>query len=94
MLSLFFIDAVEQYRSYDCGRHSDQRKVCRDVRGRIPQGRGQAEYQTLFKDVDLKSDAEEVHDGYFSIDKKGNGPTQPRTTKAIAKTPSAPTTSS
>ena len=30
------------------------------------------DYQTLFKDVDLTSTAEEVHDGYFSIDKKGD----------------------
>ncbi len=28
------------------------------------------DYQTLFKEVDLESDASEVHDGYFSIDKK------------------------
>ena len=28
-------------------------------------------YRTLFNDVDLESDATEVHDGYFSIDKKG-----------------------
>ena len=30
-----------------------------------------AEVQTLFKEVDLAIDAAEVHDGYFSIDKKG-----------------------
>ena len=28
-------------------------------------------YRTLFNEVDLESDATEVHDGYFSIDKKG-----------------------
>jgi type III restriction enzyme len=28
-------------------------------------------YNTLFKEVDLASDAAEVHEGYFSIDKKG-----------------------
>ena len=29
------------------------------------------DYHTLFKEVDLTRAAEEVHDGYFSIDKKG-----------------------
>jgi type III restriction enzyme len=29
------------------------------------------DYQTLFAEVDLTHAAEEVHDGYFSIDKKG-----------------------
>jgi len=29
-------------------------------------------YNTLFKEVDLASDADEVHEGYFSIDKKGS----------------------
>jgi type III restriction enzyme len=29
------------------------------------------DYSTLFEEVDLSSHAAEVHDGYFSIDKKG-----------------------
>ena len=32
---------------------------------------GHPDYQSLFKEVDVRSDAAEVHDGYFSIDKKG-----------------------
>jgi len=28
-------------------------------------------YNTLFKDIDLDTTAEEVHNGYFSADKKG-----------------------
>ena len=31
----------------------------------------QPEYQTLFERIDLDIDADEVHNGYFSIDKKG-----------------------
>jgi len=30
-----------------------------------------AKYHDLFQGVDLRSDATEVHDGYFSIDRKG-----------------------
>lgn len=32
---------------------------------------GKPKYRTLFNDVDLQSDATEVHYGHFSIDKKG-----------------------
>ena len=32
---------------------------------------GHPDYRSLFKEVDVRSDAAEVHDGYFSIDKKG-----------------------
>jgi len=32
-----------------------------------------SDYQSLFKEVDLATSAAEVHDGYFSIDKKKVG---------------------
>jgi hypothetical protein len=50
------------------------------------------DYQSLFEEVDLTHAAEEVHDGYFSIDKKGGWTTPPRTTRPTATTPSGPTT--
>ena len=30
------------------------------------------DYRTLFEEADLAAPAEEVHNGYFSIDKKGD----------------------
>ena len=32
---------------------------------------GHPDYQSLFKEVDVRTDAAQVHDGYFSHDKKG-----------------------
>lgn len=71
VLSLFFIDSVEHYRQYDedgnivLGKYAkmfeeEYRKLAKSV-----------DYQSLFKEIDLETDAVEVHNGYFSIDKKG-----------------------
>ncbi len=71
VLSLFFVDAVANYRSYDDdgvevkGKHQimfeeEYRRLARHP-----------DYRSLYNDVDLESEASEVHDGYFSIDKKG-----------------------
>ena len=71
VLSLFFIDAVERYRQYDkdgspvkgayaCIFEEEYRRAAK-----LPA------YQSLFAEIDLASAAEEVHNGYFSIDKKG-----------------------
>ena len=43
VLSLFFIDVVEHYRSYTADGAPGEGQVCGDVRGGIPQGRRQAE---------------------------------------------------
>jgi len=70
VLSLFFIDSVKYYRKYEDGNEvkgkyalmfeEEYRKLAK-----------QPEYQTLFAKIDLDIDASEVHNGYFSIDKKG-----------------------
>ncbi|MCU7839418.1 MAG: DEAD/DEAH box helicase family protein [Candidatus Thiodiazotropha sp. (ex Troendleina suluensis)] len=71
VLSLFFIDSVEHYRQYDedgnivLGKYAimfeeEYRKLAKSN-----------DYQSLFKEIDLDTDAPEVHNGYFSIDKKG-----------------------
>ncbi|EGG93031.1 Type III restriction-modification system restriction subunit [gamma proteobacterium IMCC1989] len=71
VLSLFFIDSVEHYRQYDedgnivLGKYAkmfeeEYRKLAKSV-----------DYQSLFTEIDLETDAAEVHNGYFSIDKKG-----------------------
>ena len=71
VLSLFFIDSVEHYRQYDedgnpvKGKYAvmfveEYRKLARS-----------SDYQCLFKGIDLDTASAGVHNGYFSIDKKG-----------------------
>ena len=66
VLSLFFIDAVDRYREYDEGNPA------KGEYARI----FEEEYRRLanhpdFGEVALDVPAEDVHNGYFSIDKKG-----------------------
>jgi len=71
VLSLFFIDAVSRYRSYDdCGNpvKGDYARIFEEEYRRLA---SHPDYRTLFGEVDLDAAAEEVHNGYFSIDKKG-----------------------
>ncbi len=71
VLSLFFIDAVEKYRQYD----TDGKPVKGDYALIFEEEYRRAAkllaYQSLFAEIDLARAAEEVHNGYFSIDKKG-----------------------
>ncbi len=67
VLSLFFIDRVANYRDYD-------------AEGRPQKGKFAEWFEEIFKDISTKSaykglipyDAEDVHNGYFSADKKGS----------------------
>jgi len=71
VLSLFFIDSVKFYRQYDedgnevKGKYALMFEEEYKKLARIP------DYQNLFHQIDLDIDAGEVHNGYFSIDKKG-----------------------
>jgi type III restriction enzyme len=70
VLSLFFIDVVEHYRRYgEAGPEKGKYALMFEEEYRKMAKR--AKYRGLFKGIDLESDAAEVHDGYFSIDKKG-----------------------
>jgi type III restriction enzyme len=69
VLSLFFIDAVEHYRSYGEDGNPVKGKYARIFEEEYRRAAKLPEFNSLFKDVDLTSEAEEVHDGYFSIDK-------------------------
>jgi type III restriction enzyme len=71
VLSLFFIDTVEYYRSYTADGAQVKGKYALMFEEEYRKAAARPKYHTLFNDVDLKSDATEVHDGYFSIDKKG-----------------------
>jgi type III restriction enzyme len=73
VLSLFFIDAVEKYRKYDAEGNrlnGDYARIFEEEYRRLA---SHPDYHTLFQEVDLTTDAEQVHDGYFSIDKKKVG---------------------
>ena len=69
VLSLFFIDAVEHYRSYDDDGNTVKGKYATMFEEEYRRAAKLPEFSSLFKEVDLTSEAEEVHDGYFSIDK-------------------------
>ncbi|MCL4844392.1 MAG: DEAD/DEAH box helicase family protein [Bryobacteraceae bacterium] len=70
ILSLFFIDAVEHYRRYAEDGTSLKGKYALMFEEEYCKAAARPKYNTLFKEVDLESDATEVHNGYFSIDKK------------------------
>jgi type III restriction enzyme len=71
VLSLFFIDVVEHYRSYTADGAQVKGKYAVMFEEEYRKAAAKTKYHTLFDDVDLQADATEVHDGYFSIDKKG-----------------------
>ena len=73
VLSLFFIDAVEKYRQYDGDGNPVKGDYARIFEEEYRRLAGHPDYQSLFKEVDLTTAVEEVHNGYFSIDKKKFG---------------------
>ena len=71
VLSLFFIDEVARYRQYDADGNSVKGVYALIFEEEYRRLGKHPDYQTLFAEVDLTRAAEEVHNGYFSIDKKG-----------------------
>ncbi len=71
VLSLFFIDAVAKYRHYDADGNAVKGEYARIFEEEYRRAANLPDYRTLFQEVDLTRAAEEVHNGYFSIDKKG-----------------------
>ena len=73
VLSLFFIDTVAQYRSYDeegTAVKGDYARVFEEEYRRLAK---HPDYLALFQEVDLSAVVEKVHNGYFSIDRKKVG---------------------
>ena len=70
VLSLFFIDEVARYREYDANGNPMKGEYARIFEEEYRRWAKHPDYQSLFKEVDLSRAAEEVHDGYFSIDKR------------------------
>ena len=71
VLSLFFIDAVDRYRQYDEDGNSVKGVYADMFEDEYRRFAKLSKYRTLFGEVDLDRHADEVHDGYFSIDKRG-----------------------
>lgn len=71
VLSLFFIDAVDRYRQYDADGNAVKGDYARIFEEEYRRAAKLPAYQSLFAEIDLTSAAEAVHNGYFSIDKKG-----------------------
>ncbi|MCY1168474.1 Type III restriction enzyme, res subunit [compost metagenome] len=71
VLSLFFIDSVDRYRQYDADGNAVKGDYARIFEEEYRRAAKLPANQSLFEEVDLTTAAEEVHNGYFSIDKKG-----------------------
>ena len=73
VLSLFFIDEVAKYRQYDEQGNAVKGEYALMFEEEYKRLAKHPDYQSLFKEVDLSAAANEVHNGYFSIDKKKIG---------------------
>jgi type III restriction enzyme len=73
VLSLFFIDAVEKYRKYDADGNVIKGDYARIFEEEYRRAGNHPDYRSLFGEVDLTRVADEVHDGYFSIDRRKVG---------------------
>lgn len=71
VLSLFFIDAVDRYRRYSEDGAPEKGPYAVIFEEEYRKAAAKPKYQSLFREVDLTSTAEEIHEGYFSMDKKG-----------------------
>ena len=73
VLSLFFIDAVDKYRQYNDAGNPIKGLYATIFEEEYKRWAKHPDYQSLFAEVDLSAAADEVHNGYFSIDKKKVG---------------------
>lgn len=73
VLSLFFIDEVAKYRQYDDQGNPVKGEYALMFEEEYKRWARHPDYQSLFAEVDLSMAAHEVHNGYFSIDKKKIG---------------------
>jgi type III restriction enzyme len=71
VLTLFFIDEVARYRQYDADGNLVKGEYALIFEEEYRRAAKLPEFNTLFAEADVNTAAEEVHNGYFSIDKKG-----------------------
>ena len=70
VLSLFFIDKVSNYRFYDEDGNPQKGKYAQMFEEEYGLLIQKPKYHTLFNEVDIESLPEQVHNGYFAVDKK------------------------
>jgi type III restriction enzyme len=70
VLSLFFIDRVANYREYDADGNPQPGKYARIFEEEYRRAASRPKYQSLFGEVDLETEAKDVHDGYFAADNR------------------------
>jgi type III restriction enzyme len=70
VLSLFFIDRVANYRYYDADGVAHKGPYAEMFERNYNELILRPKYHTLFENLDAEMPVEQVHDGYFSIDKK------------------------
>lgn len=71
VLSLFFIDKVSNYRIYDGDGIAQNGKYAEIFEEEYKRIIKRSRYKSLFEGVrDIDAEANEIHNGYFSIDKK------------------------
>ncbi|MBL4746671.1 MAG: DEAD/DEAH box helicase family protein [Flavobacteriaceae bacterium] len=72
VLSLFFLDKVSNYRIYDAEGNATNGKYAQMFEEEYKIHIQHPKYKTLFEGIkDMDSEVESIHNGYFSIDKKG-----------------------
>ncbi len=71
VLSLFFIDRVANYRSYDDEGNVVKGKYALWFEEEFKTISKKPKYNTLFGDVDTATEVSKIHDGYFAQDSKG-----------------------
>ena len=71
VLSLFFIDSVAHYRRCDENGGAVKGEYALMFEEEYRNIAKLPEYRSLFNEIDPEADASEVHEGYFSIDRKG-----------------------
>ncbi|MCK9224798.1 MAG: DEAD/DEAH box helicase family protein, partial [Candidatus Muirbacterium halophilum] len=71
VLSLFFIDKVSNYRLYNKDGNPEKGVYAKIFEEEYSNEIKKPKYRTLFDNVDVDTISEKVHEGYFSIDKKG-----------------------
>lgn len=70
VLSLFFIDRVANYRSYNDEGQMVKGKYAQWFEEEYRQIVSKPKYQSLFGEIDLGINPEDVHNGYFAADKR------------------------
>ena len=71
VLSLFFLGAVADYRLYDESSNAIKGPCARIFEEEYRKLMKHPDYRDLFGGADVETEPELVHDGYFSIDKRG-----------------------